>query len=270
LPRSLGAAGNWLTHWLVEQSLWQPWRAELNRWRTRTLGLPPLRASPFEEIYAREVPFLYGYSPSVSPRPSDWPASHVVTGYWWLPPESEYTPPSALERFLADSPPPVYVGFGNLPTEQPRATLALIAEAVTRAGLRAVMLADQATARSLALPESVFTLPFVSHEWLLPRVAAAVHRGGAGSTAASLRAGLPTLAVTAASDGLFWGARVAALDAGPKPLPRRTLTAQRLADALTQLVNDEAMRARAQAIAEKLKQEDGVGCAAELIRRGLA
>ncbi len=269
ITRSLGATGNRLTHWLVEQALWRPWRTELNRWRTRTLGLPPLCANPFDEIYARGVPFLYGYSPSVAPRPADWPPAHIVTGYWWLPPESVYTPPPALERFLADGPPPVYIGFGNLPAEQPRATLAVIAEAVARAGLRAVVLADEATARSLALPAFVFTFPFVSHEWLFPRIAAVVHRGGAGTTAAGLRAGLPTLVVTAASDGLFWGARVAALDAGPKPLPRRALTSQRLAEALTQLVNDPALRARAQAVAEKLSREDGAGLAAERIRRSL-
>lgn len=269
ITRSLGAAGNTFTHWLVEQSLWQPWRAELNRWRTSTLSLPPLRANPFDDIYARGVPFLYGYSPSVAPRPADWPASHVVTGYWWLPDESADAPPPALERFLAAGPPPVYLGFGNLPTEQPRATLALIAEAVTGAGLRAVVLADAAAAHSLALPESIFTLPFVSHQWLFPRVAAAVHRGGAGSTAASLRAGLPMLAVTTASDGLFWGTRVAALGAGPRPLPRRALTAQRLAGALRQVAGDATMRARAQAVAEKLRQEDGVGTAVEALRRGL-
>lgn len=269
VTRSLGMAGNRLTHWLVEQALWRPWRTELNRWRTRTLGLPPLRANPFDEIYRRGVPFIYGYSPSVAPRPADWPATHQVTGYWWLPPDTAYTPPPALERFLANGPPPVYLGFGNLPTEQPRATLALIAEATARAGLRAVVLADAAIAHSLALPESVFTLPFVSHEWLFPRVAAAVHRGGAGSTAASLRAGLPTLVVTTASDGFFWGARIAALGAGPLPLPRRTLTVERLAEALTQLVNDSAMRAQAQSVAAKLALEDGAGLAAELIQRGL-
>jgi UDP:flavonoid glycosyltransferase YjiC (YdhE family) len=269
VTRSLGAAGNRLTHWLVEQALWWPWRAELNCWRTRTLGLPPLRASPFDEIYRRGVPFIYGYSPSVAPRPNDWPAMHQVTGYWWLPPDSAYTPPPALEQFLADGPPPVYIGFGNLPAEQPRATLALIAEAATRAGLRAVVLADAATAHSLHLPASIFTMPFVSHEWLFPHVAAAVHRGGAGSTATGLRAGLPTLVVPPASDGFFWGARVAALGAGPKPLTRGALTAARLAAALTQLVSDPTMRARAQAVAEKLSREDGAGLATELIRRGL-
>ncbi|MDW8327966.1 MAG: glycosyltransferase, partial [Anaerolineales bacterium] len=269
ITRSLGAAGNRLTHRLVEQALWWPWRAELNRWRTRILGLTPLWADPFDEIYRRGVPFLYGYSPHVAPRPEDWPAAHVVTGYWWLPSDPTYTPPPALEQFLADSPLPIYIGFGNLPSEQPRATLALIAEAATRAGLRAVVLADTTIARSLALPASVFTVPFIPHEWLFPRVAAAVHRGGAGTTAASLRAGLPTLVVPSASDGFFWGARIAALGAGPQPLPRYKLTAPRLAEALVQLVSDPAGRARAQAVAEKLSREDGAGLATELIRRGL-
>lgn len=265
LTRGLGPAGNALTHWLVEQSLWWPWRAELNRWRSRSLGLPPLFGSPFDQLYTRRVPFLYGYSARVAPPPVDWPAWHVVTGYWPWETAEAWTPPPAVEAFLAAGPAPVYVGFGSMDTHRPEATLTLIARAAERAGVRVIAPAAPEAARAVALPAQVCVISALPHERLFPHLRAALHHGGAGTTASSLRAGLPTGAVPFAADQFFWGARLHALGVGPAPLARNTLTIERLAEALTQLSTNDTWRTTAQALGERLHQEDGPGIAAERI-----
>lgn len=265
LPFSFGATYHRLTHRVFEQAVWWPWRAELNRWRTDQFGLRPLLAGPFDEIYARRVPFIYGYSARVAPRPADWPETHVVTGYWVVDGSTGWSPPPALERFLECGPAPVYVGFGSMGSYAPGETFNLIARAVALAGLRAIVPASGGLDRSI--PTHLFPVTDIPHDWLFPRVAAVAHHGGAGTTGASLRAGVPTLAVPYAADQFFWGARLHALGAGPKPLPRNRLTPERLAQALAEMVNDAVMRSKAQALSAELKQEDGTGLAVDVIRR---
>jgi sterol 3beta-glucosyltransferase len=109
----------------------------------------------------------------------------------------------------------------------------------------------------------------VPHDWLFPRTAAVVHHGGAGTTAAGLRAGRPTITVPFFGDQLFWGRRVEQVGAGPPPIALRELTPERLAGAI-RATEDPAMRERAAALGERIRSEDGVGRAVEAIERRLA
>lgn len=89
-------------------------------------------------------------------------------------------------------------------------------------------------------------------------MAAVVHHGGAGTTGAALRAGSPAVVVPFLMDQPFWGARVEALGVGPAPIPRKNLTAARLADALRRAMDDRPMRERAASLGEAIRAEDGV------------
>ena len=93
------------------------------------------------------------------------------------------------------------------------------AEAVKRTGKRAVLLSGWAGIGTTNLPKEVFLLKYAPHHWLFPRMAAVVHHGGAGTTAAGLRAGLPSVIVPVMSDQPFWGQRVYALGAAPGRFP---------------------------------------------------
>jgi sterol 3beta-glucosyltransferase len=101
-------------------------------------------------------------------------------------------------------------------------------------------------------------------------MAALVHHGGAGTVGAGLRAGVPNVVVPFTSDQPFWGRRVFALGVGPEPIPARRLTADALASAIAQAVGDEAMRARAQALGERIRDEDGVARAIAVLQGCLA
>jgi sterol 3beta-glucosyltransferase len=108
-------------------------------------------------------------------------------------------------------------------------------------------------------------LDAVPHDWLFPQVAAVIHHGGAGTTGAGLRAGKPTVICPFVGDQSFWGWRVAALGVGPDPIPRRRLTAQRLAEAMHIAVNDERIRQRAAILGTAIRAEDGIGQAVKHI-----
>jgi sterol 3beta-glucosyltransferase len=235
-----------------------PW---LRPWRRRhDPGGRALAANPLRLARGRPVPMLHAYSAAVCPAPGDWPPEATVTGYWFLP-DANWTPPPALTAFLDAGPPPVYVSFGSMAGVDPAATTRTVLDGVARAGVRAVLATGWGGIAADDVPDDVFLLDAAPHEALFPRMAAVVHHGGAGTTAAGLRAGCPTVVCPFAVDQPFWGQRVAALGAGPAPIPQRQLDAVRLGDAIRAAVDDPSMRAAATRLSAAIRAEDGVGAA---------
>ncbi len=254
---SLGPALNRLSHRVMIGLTSASVRGVLNRWRKEALGLPPAR----DELRLRGRPVLrlYGYSPAVLPTPVDWDRSSVATGYWFLDRPRDWEPPASLLAFLRAGPPPVYVGFGSMPSQDAGRVTHTVLEALDRAGQRGVLATGWGGLVDHDLPTSIYALTEAPHDWLFPQMAAVVHHGGAGTTAAGLRAGVPTVICPFFGDQPFWGRRVAALGAGPQPIPQRRLTVEALRAAMSAAVSDTAMRERAARIGQILRAEDGVG-----------
>ncbi len=262
---------NRLSHLLVEQAVWQPWRGVIDAWRRRSLGLP---AAPWSGIagrmYERDTLVLNAFSPRVVPPSPDAATNQHATGFWFLDPPPGWQPPADLLAFLEAGPPPVYIGFGSPGPREQQAAAQLIFAALRDSGLRAVaaLPAEAFPAQSGDLP--IFPLGDAPHAWLFPRCAALVHHGGSGTTAAGLRAGRPALVLPRATDQFFWGSRVQALGCGPAPLPQRSLSAPALAHRLQELVCGQGFAARARQSGEVLQLEGGVTEAARLILQKLS
>lgn len=262
---------NRLSHRLAQQMMHLAWRAAETRARRQVLGLPPASFwGPFAEFERGERPTLCGYSPHVIPVPDDWGRSIHVTGYWFLDPSEDWRPAADLLDFLNAGPPPIYIGFGSMVNRRPEEVAALVCEALQRSGLRAVWSAGWGGLSSTRLPDSVFMTGSIPHAWLFPRMAAVVHHGGVGTTAAGLRAGVPSIAIPYFGDQPFWGRRIAELGVGPKPIPRSRLTADRLALALQSATTDTAMQGRAARLGEAIRAEDGIGNAVRVVEEFLA
>jgi sterol 3beta-glucosyltransferase len=237
-----------------------------NRWRERGLGLPPRPwyASDLRRR-GRPLPVLYHFSRHVVSPPADWRGLTDVTGYWFLAPPAGWQPPADLVAFLGAGPPPVFVGFGSMVSRDPGRVTAVVVEALARSGQRGILMTGWGGLAKAPLPETIFSLDEIPHGWLFPRVAAVVHHGGVGTTAAGLRAGKPTVVCPYFHDQPFWGKRVHDLGAGPPPIPQRGLSADRLAEAIRVATTDAGMRQRAAALGEKIRSEDGVARAVEAI-----
>ncbi len=261
---------NRLSYRVSQLSMWMLFGATINRWRTETLGIAAIPWSgPFKRLEQERMPLLYGYSPLVIPRPADWPDYAHVTGYWFLDGDG-WNPPADLMAFLEAGPPPVYVGFGSMTEHDPEQTTWIVVEALNQAGQRGIILSGWAGMGSIELPETIFRLDEAPHDWLFPRVAAVVHHGGAGTTAAGLRAGMPSISVPFFADQFSWAGRVFMLGAGVQPIPRKKLTAERLATAIRTATTDQKIRDCAAVIGQALRAEDGVGCAVKRIEAWLS
>jgi sterol 3beta-glucosyltransferase len=259
---------NRLSHVLVDAGYAGAWRGEVNRWRRGSLGIPPVPLGfRYSRFRGEELPLLCGFSEAVVPRPPDWSDRVHVTGYWFLDEASGYPPPEALAEFLEDGPKPVYVGFGSMLLANPEATRVLVLEALARAGQRAIVAIGRGAPQGARLSRTVLALDGAPHDWLFPRVAAVVHHGGAGTTAAGLRAGTPTVVLPLVGDQFFWGERVRALGVGPTPLAFTRLTADGLAAAVREAVEDDRIRERAAELGRRIRSEDGVARAVAVIEK---
>jgi UDP:flavonoid glycosyltransferase YjiC (YdhE family) len=212
---------------------------------------------------------LYCYSPAVVPKPPDWGEHAHVTGYWFLDHPPDWQPPADLVDFLESGPPPIYVGLGSISSRDPEKTSRIVLDSLRQAGQRGVIATGWGGLSQSDLPDEVFVTEAVPHDWLFPRMAAVVHHGGAGTTGAGLRASVPSIIVPVSNDQPFWGRRVKALGAGPAPIPRKRLTADRLAHAICVAVTDEAIRKRAAELGETIRAEDGVANAVRIINQTL-
>lgn len=225
----------------------------------RQLGL---RVPGMREATARgdAFPTVVTASPLLVPPAADWPSGTHQTGALVLP-EQRFTPDEVLADFLAAGPAPVYVGFGSMARTTGAEVRAMGTEAGRRTALRVVTPADpgQPTSR---LSADVLAVAEVPHPWLFPRMQAVVHHGGAGTSAAALRAGVPSAAVAFGADQPYHARRLHALGVGPLPPRIRRLTDARLAEVLREMTtgpNAAAYRARADELGAVSREEDGVG-----------
>jgi UDP:flavonoid glycosyltransferase YjiC (YdhE family) len=255
---------NFAQHWVGAHVYWHFFRSVVNESR-RDLGLEPWPVQgPFARMRRERKPVLLAHSRHVLPSPPDWDEAIHVTGYWFLDRPAGWRPPAELERFIAAGPPPVYIGFGSMILGDAQAASAMVAEAVRQAGCRAVVSAGWGGLKP-APSASVFPIDCAPHDWLFPRMAAVVHHGGAGTTAAALRAGKPSFVTPFIADQFFWSWRLEKCGVAPTAVRQEKLTAEDLARGLERVLGDGAMRARAARLGELIRQEDGVGVAAEVI-----
>ncbi len=256
---------NRLSHQIERIGVGMNGRNWINPWR-RSMGLQPysyLNFNPYDSVKGRRVHTLYGYSPSLLPRPQDYPPHAHVTGYWFLDDGAAWEPPAPLQAFLDAGDPPVYVGFGSLIDRDSRHLIETVVAAVRQAGKRLLLLSGWGDLTRETLSDDVFVIKAAPHDWLFPRMSAIVHHGGAGTTAAALRSGVPSIIVPFFGDQPYWGRLVHRRQVSPRPLPASELSAERLAQALRSI--DEPMRNKAAELGVAIRAEDGVGNAVKVI-----
>lgn len=267
---NLGARFNRASYRLVGWG-YRIYNDTVKAFRKDILGLDPGPRSMglLQTADGQPVPVLHCFSPLVFPRPADWPTNAHVTGYWFLAPTDTWRPPAELDAFLSAGDAPVYVGFGSMAGRRPRQLAGLVVEALQQANQRGIIAAGGGGITTGRLPGTILKIEDAPHDWLFPRAAAVVHHGGAGTTAAGLRAGRPTVVCPFIADQPFWGRRIHELGLGPEPIPQRKLTTGKLKRALRVVTRSETIKENAATFGRRIRKEDGIARAMGLIEATL-
>lgn len=268
---------NWLSHLPVRFARF--FYADLYKRLRVKLKLPTL--SRFHKPFCLNndaVPMVHIYSSALVPRPDDWPDHAYIAGYLFNDHgQTQYQPADELKAFLEAGAPPVYIGFGSMIPGDVPSLARMISKAVEIAsvkspGFRAIVSSGWAGLESDSSNENILQVGSVPHHWLFQHCCGVVHHGGAGTTAAGLRAGCPTLICPVSFDQPFWGRIIHERGLGPAALRLKDLikrpdhSAELLADAMIALITDPKYRQNAARIAEKIKVDRPMDMIGSLIR----
>jgi sterol 3beta-glucosyltransferase len=255
----LGGWYNRLTYKLVLMG-YNSYIKELNDIRINEMDLKELpKYTGISAMYDRSpVPNIHAISPHVLSRPKDWPSIYTMSGYILEEQEEQWAPSAALQEFLATGEPPVYVGFGSMSGSNPERLTNMVIDALTQANVRGILATGWGGLKAMDLPEHILNIEKAPHAWLFHQMAAVVHHGGAGTTAAGLRAGRPTVICPFFGDQPFWGDQVVRLGVGLKVSSQKRLKAEELADAICKVTTDIEIQEAATVLGKKIQSEDGV------------
>jgi UDP:flavonoid glycosyltransferase YjiC (YdhE family) len=268
---ALGVRRQHLPRWANRLSWWAArridnWllRAAINRGRAG-LALPAVVDSL--DHFAPPTQSVLATDAELAPAPPDVPLPETPAGAMLLEEEGQLA--AEVEAFLSAGPPPIYIGFGSMPDAHPERTRDRLVKVLRRVGCRAIVYTgDSASAGSMAATD-ILTVGTVPHALLFPRVALAVHHGGAGTCARAARAGIPQVILPHVLDQFPWSARIAELGLGPKPLLKHRPSLGNLVDRIGQALEDSTMRERAAKLGHQLAGRDGAARVAAIVSADL-
>lgn len=257
-PLRMPGWANLASHLLINHVLWRMFRPAINDARRNVCG-----QAPRKKMWT-DYPALYGMSAHLVPRPHDWQDDWEVCGAWTLPASNGWQPPETLKTFLAAGEPPLYIGFGSMAGFDREIVVRALVQAVD--GRRALFYPGWSGIDVAKLPPNFHVIGSTPHDWLLPRVSAAIHHGGAGTTHAATGAGVPSIVLPFAGDQFFWAGRLAALGVAPRHVPGHRIDAGKLAEMIAFTERSDT-REKAAALGSAIRRERGVAHAVKSIER---
>ena len=265
---SILGIGNWHSHWTLTQVTWLAWRREINHARQTHFNLPHAHwLDPSLRPFPHQPLTVNGFSEQIVPRPKDWNEKQIITGYWRNSAVRTFgRQADRLQKFIErSSRKTIAIGLGSPGTKDFIRIMNILLEALNQSDARAILTIPTQW-HGHVKSERILPIEFAPHDWLYLHVQAAVHHGGAGTTSASLHAGIPTVTLPLGIDQFFWGERVFKIGVGPKPIPQRTLNTDNLAKAIQQALSNESIREKAKRVSEALCLEDGVQAAVRAVQ----
>lgn len=259
---------NGISYAMLQGMLWMASKSSVKGfWKKHFGRLPDHFGCPFEKHTNKRNPAIVSCSNFVFKRPKDWNENIHQHGYWFVEEPCDYSPTKELAAFLSEGEKPIYVGFGSMTTLDQHTGLAeTVVAALIKSGKRGI-LCGMGTPENL--PESIIALDNIPHSWLFERVAAVCHHGGAGTSAAGFKAGIPSIIVPFSNDQFAWANRAYDLRVGSKPIPKKELSVDKLSEAF-QFALTETIVENAKALGRNISTENGAKDCAKVIADCLA
>lgn len=269
--QKFGAIGCLLSYFLADQQFWLPIRSSINRWRRQTLKLGNMHIfGPKHDSATKNTPRVIACAPNLVPRPTDWPPHIQMTGFCRLMEGTSWQPSENLLQFMQQKV-ELYLSFGSLNDALLPSLVTRIVNVLIKKQIRTIIHSTLVGLNQNDLPDWIFPLDYVPHDWLLPQVTTIVHHGGIGTTSAGLYAGCPTLIMPFVVDQFFWGDAIERLKLGPTPLPIKSFDEETFSQRLEDLLHNADYQKNASKMKEQLLQSpDGSEMAVNCIFSYLA
>jgi len=244
-----------ISYEMLQGMLWMASKSSVKGfWKKQFGTVPDHFGCPFEHHTDQKHPAITSCSNFVFKRPADWNKNIHQHGYWFVEESNEYKPSEELAAFLNAGEKPVYIGFGSMTSLDKHENLAdLAAEAIIKSGKRGILCG---MGKPTNLTQNIIAIDSIPHTWLFEQVSAVCHHGGAGTTAAGFKAGVPSIIIPFSNDQFAWAHRSYDLGVGAKPLSKKELTSDKLAEAIRFSLSDEIV-INAKMLGNKIVTENG-------------
>lgn len=249
---------NRMTYRIATFAYWQAYKSRINELRV-SLGLPVKRSNPLRQYVKAKIPTLFVFSPQLIPRPGNWNDHCQVTGFLTLQQPETIDP--HLAAWLQSGAPPLYIGFGSIPIPDPKRLSAIIRELLPTH--RIVFCKGWSPLPDLPQHPNLYLIDQADHRWLLPQCKVAIHHGGAGTVAAALKAGIPSIVASVFGDQGMWGKIVKRRGVGLH-IPFKRLTTNKLRRAIDKAATPP-ISPSVRFISGKVNAEDGVAIAIQYL-----
>lgn len=251
-----------LSYTLIQSMLWMAGKTGITTFFKETYGkLPDNFGNPFERLDTNH-PAIISCSNFVFPSPKDWNSNIHQKGYWFVEENNEYEPSNELREFLNTGEKPIYIGFGSVfDHKHKEETVRIIIEALNKLGKRGII---SGMGEIQNLPKNLISIDNIPHSWLFKQVSIVCHHGGAGTTAAGFKAGIPSIIIPFSNDQFAWAHRAYDLGVSSKPIYRKDLSSEKLANAIQYALNDKIIE-NAKILGMNIATENGAKDCAKII-----
>lgn len=253
-----------LSYKMLQAMLWMASKTGVIQfWKEKFGKVPENFGCPFERV-DEQHPSIVSCSSHVFPIPKDWNQNVHQSGYWFTEENDDYTPPESLLDFLSKGEKPIYFGFGSVFDDKDKDLfLNSVKGALEITGKRGIICG---MGKFNDLPENMFAIDSIPHTWLFSKCSAVCHHGGAGTTAAGFAAGIPSVIIPFSNDQFAWAHRSYDIGVGAKPIYKKQLSTQRLADAINYALSDKVVE-NAKRLGKNIAGENGAKDCADAIAR---
>lgn len=269
LPFNSGSF-NKFTYYYFEWFLGVMFKKSLKKWQKDNFGtVRKYKGGPFAERRRCADLKIGSFSSSLVARPADWPEKYHICGNFFPADSTEAESDPLIDDFLKEGPAPVYIGFGSMVLDNTEKISSIISQIIEQTDRRIIFAKGWTPINIQSVPGRLLVVDHVSHSRLFPRTSGIIHHGGAGTTAAALKAGIPQMIFPKTADQPFWADRVFRAGLSPKPFKLEKLTYNKLEEIFVFLQSAEAADRSAE-IKKICSDEKGTEKAAELIQNILA
>ncbi|MBX3266643.1 MAG: glycosyltransferase family 1 protein [Acidobacteria bacterium] len=246
---------NRLEHWIVNNIKAATARSFARKY-PETYSEVDTSLSAIRNAFVRDQPAVYLISPSLFDRPAAWPENAKIVGYFERDKTADWTPPAELQEFLEKYQRPILISFGSMTNPEPEKKTRIFVNVLTKLGIPAIINTSWGGLQRLEnAPEHILFVDSIPYDWAFPRVYAVVHHGGSGTTHMAAKYGCPSLIIPHAVDQFMWARIVEKKGLGPKAIPIKRISEEKLANALEELYNVGHYKTAALVVAERMLHE---------------